>query len=93
MHTIINNQFYYNNTIKRNEWIEKKYSDYMTCNDHTKFYKKLFYIVLILHSIDTQHYFHIKDKGNKYIKMLDLYNEMFNKIYKYITLTFTLLHS
>jgi hypothetical protein len=84
LHTIINNEFYYNNTIKRNEWIKKKYNEYLTCSDHNKFYKKLFYIILITHSIDTQHYFHIKDKGNKYIKMIDLYNDMFNDIHKYV---------
>ena len=83
-HTLINNEFYYNNTIKRNNWIKKKYNDYLICSDHTKFYKKLFYIILIIHSIDTHHYFHIKDKGDKYIHILDLYNDMFNDIYLYV---------
>ena len=40
----------------------------MDCEDSEKLKKYVFDILIILHSIETQHYFHIQNKGKKIYK-------------------------
>lgn len=81
---IINNS-YYNDFVNSNlEQIKKNYHKYKNCVDFNKLKKLQFNCEVFQHSIQTQHYYHISHKGNKFKSLLTLYNEMFDNINNYV---------
>ena len=79
-YTIINDDYYLEYILSKQLWIRSVYEKYMDCEDSEKLKKYVFDILIILHSIETQHYFHIQNKGKKFTKILTLYNELFEEI-------------
>jgi hypothetical protein len=72
---------YYLNFVHSNIYnIRKNYTKYKECTDPNKLKKIQFYCEVFQHSINTQHYYHINDKGYKFKTLLSLYNDMFDQI-------------
>ena len=86
-YTIINDGYYKWYILLRREWIKRVYNDYLTCVDVNKIHKYLFYVVVILYTFETQHYFHVREKGVKFSKMLKTFGDMFNEIKEYALTT------
>ena len=83
-HIIIINGYYQHFIIEQKIWIENLYKKYIKCNNTYQIREILFYLIVIKHSIDTQHYFHIKSKGSKYIHILTDFKDMFDEIEDYV---------
>jgi len=83
-HTIISDPFYAKYIMKKKDSIQKIYKEYLEESDFEKIKLSVFHLIVILHSIETQHYFHVKNKGKQFSKMFDIYYSLFNKMYKYI---------
>lgn len=79
-HTMVNDNYYSWYVIKKREWLKKIYNRYINCNDASKMKERLFYVMVVLHAFDTQHYYHIREKGRKFTYLLDLFDNMINKI-------------
>ena len=86
-HTIVTDKYFNSSIILNNQLIKKNYNNYLKCNDIKKIRKYLFYIIIILYSINTQHYFHVKSNGKKFKNNLKKFNNLFNKIYNFAKTT------
>lgn len=83
-HTIIKDPFYAKYIVKKKDWIQQIYSSYLEETNFEKIKILVFYLIVILHSIETQHYFHVKNKGKRFCNMFDIYSNLFNKMYVYV---------
>ena len=83
-HTLIQDEHFRNIIISRTNWIKKIYTRYIECNNTKKIIKTIFYITVILHSFDTQHYFHIQNKGSKFNHLLNDYKGLFEELKLYV---------
>ena len=70
--------------MKKKDSIQKIYKEYLEETDFEQIKILVFHLIVILHSIETQHYFHVKNKGKQFCKMFDIYSSLFNKMYKHI---------
>ena len=80
----MSNPFFSKYIIKKKEWIQKIYKSYLDETSIEKIKMLVFHLIVILHSIETQHYFHVKNKGAKFSNMFDIYSNLFNKMYLYV---------
>ena len=84
---VIRNKYYLEFVQSNIESIKKNYIKYKECkeyNDFNKLKKLQFYCEIFQHSIQTQHYYHIANKGSKFKNILALYNDMFNEIKNFV---------
>ncbi len=80
---VIRNKYYLDFVHSNLDMIKKNYKKYKECTDFNKLKKLQFYCEVFQHSISTQHYYHISNKGYKFRLMLALYNDMFDQIYNF----------
>jgi len=85
-HTIVTDGFYKTYILSNIESIKKNYEQYLKCKNPIKIRKKLFDILVIIYAIETQHYFHVTNNGEKFIHIIqdDEYVELFDNIYTYL---------
>lgn len=84
MHTIAVNGYYQMYILEYRKWIETIYKKYLKCKDTNKIRELMFYLIVVKHSIETQHYFHIKTKGKKYKYILTMYKNIFDELEQYV---------
>ena len=82
--TIISDPFYAKYIMKKKDWIHKIYNSYLEETDFEKIKLLVFYLIVILHSLETQHYFHVKNKGKQFYGIFDIYFDLFNKMNLYV---------
>jgi hypothetical protein len=83
-HTIINDGYFKWFILSKKEWMKKMYEKYINCRNKKKIRKYLFYMVVISHSFETQHYFHIHTKGKKFEWILETYKDMFTELEDFV---------
>ncbi len=83
-HTIAVNGYYQWFILNQKIWIKNLYEKYLKCKNSSQIRELLFYLTVVLHGIDTQHYFHIKSKGKKYTHILEDYRDLFDEIEEYV---------
>jgi hypothetical protein len=83
-HLLVNDPYFNISIIKRIDWIKKNYESYLSSTNFEDLKKYIFNIILVLHSIDTHHYFHVDNKGKKFKDILETYDELFDLIYKFV---------
>jgi thymidine kinase len=83
-HLLVNDPYFNISIIKRIDKIKKKYESYLSSRDFKQLKKDIFYIILVLHSIDTHHYFHVDNKGINFKNILESYDPLFNLIFNYV---------
>lgn len=64
--------------------IKNLYQKYMKCRNSSQIREILFHLLVVIHGIDTQHYFHIKSKGQKYKHILDDFKNLFDELEEYV---------
>jgi hypothetical protein len=64
--------------------IKNLYTKYLKCKNSSQIREILFHLMVVLHGIDTQHYFHIKSKGQKYKNILDDFKNLFDDMEEYV---------
>lgn len=79
-HTIVNDGYFKAFILSLRNRIEENYKKYLSTDNGKKIRIYLFNIMVIMYSLDTQHYFHALSKGKKFKDILVLCNDMFNKI-------------
>lgn len=82
-HTIVNDGYFKAFILSLRDKIEENYKKYMTTKNTQKVKKYLFDIMVILYSLDTQHYFHALNQGKKFKDILVVCDEMFDCIMKF----------
>lgn len=90
-HTIIINSYYSNFILKNRDRIKKIYEKYMKFTidkinnetDNDKIKKQLFEIIVFVYSLETEHYFHVMNKGKKFINLYKKCKSLFDNIKKY----------
>jgi hypothetical protein len=83
-HIISINGYYQLFILGQKIWIKNLYKKYLKCKNSSQIREILFYLMVIKHSIDTQHYFHIKSKGKKYEHILIDFKDLFDDIEQYV---------
>lgn len=83
-HTIATNGYYELFILGQKSWISNLYKKYLKCKNSAQLRDILFYLTVITHSINTNHYFHIKSKGESYKSILKDFNELFGELEIYI---------
>lgn len=83
-HTLIQDEHFRNLILTCKSWIKNIYDKYIECTNYEKSIKLVFYITVILHSFDTQHYFHIQNKGSKFKNILSEYKGLFSELQNYV---------
>jgi hypothetical protein len=83
-HIVCPNGYYQHYIIGQKMWIKNLYKKYIKCNNSSQIREILFYLIVIKHSMDTQHYFHITSKGKKYEHILVDFKKMFDEIEEYV---------
>jgi hypothetical protein len=83
-HLLLNDPYFNISIIKQKDWIKKKYESYMSSTDFEQLKKDIFYIILVMYSIESHHYFHVDNKGKNFKSILDDCDKLFNLIYKYV---------
>lgn len=82
-HTIVNDGYFKSFILSLRDKIDENYSKYLLTKNTKKIRVYLFNIMVILYSLDTQHYFHVLNKGKKFQNILTLCDDMFNKVKKF----------
>lgn len=82
-HTIINDGYYSWFIISKRKWIKKIYEKYLKCKDTKKIRRLLFFIMIVVYTFDTQHYFHVTSKGKKFKGLLKNFSDMFDNMKNY----------
>lgn len=83
-HIIAVNGYYQSFILDQKIWIKNLYKKYIRCKNCAQIREILFYLIVIKHSIETQHYYHIKNKGQKYKHILTDFKDMFDEIEAYV---------
>lgn len=86
-HTIVNDSYFKSFILSNKDNIKKNYDKYMSCNDVYKMRKYLFYIIVLVHSLETQHYFHVMNGGKKFKNTYKQFTKLFEQIYQYVQST------
>lgn len=66
------------------EYIKEVYENYLKCKNIVDVRKYLFVLIIYIYSLETQHYYHVKNKGQKFVHVIDDYADLFNKMYLFI---------
>jgi len=83
-HIIAVNGYYQSFILDQKIWIKNLYKKYIRCKNCAQIREILFYLIVIKHSIETQHYYHIKNKGQNYKHILTDFKDMFDEIEAYV---------
>jgi hypothetical protein len=83
-HIVAPNGYYKLFILEQKIWIKNLYTKYLKCKNTTQIREILFHLMVVKHSIDTQHYYHIKSRGKKYEHILNDFKNMFNEIENYV---------
>ena len=86
-HTIVNDGYFKSFILSISDEIKENYLKYLKSNDTDKIRKYLFNINVITYALDTQHYFHALNRGNKFRYLLDDCKILFNRIDKFTSTT------
>jgi hypothetical protein len=81
---VLNNEYYIQFVKSNLNYIRKFYKKYKECDDFNKLKKLLFYCEVFHHAIQTQHYYHIQNRGTKFKYILLKYSDMFNQMKNYV---------
>lgn len=76
--------YYKSFILEKKIWISNLYKKYLTCKNTEQIRDILFYLLVVKHSIETQHYFHIKSKGKRYEHILKDFRPLFDEIEDYV---------
>lgn len=82
-HTIVNDGYFNAFILSLREKIKETYTKYMSTTNTQKIKKYLFDIMVILYSLETQHYFHALNKGKKFKNILVACDELFDNVKKF----------
>ena len=83
-HTLISDNYFNLSIMKNNNLIKIIYDKYLDCTDIKKIRKYLFDIVVIIYSLNTQHYFHVTNNGKKFKNGFDRFTDIYDSMYNYI---------
>lgn len=83
-HIIAPNGYYQLFILNQKTWIKTLYQKYIHCKNTSQIRELLFYLMVIMHGINTQHYYHIKSKGKKYNHILIDFKELFDELEEYV---------
>lgn len=83
-HVIIQDEHYKEMVLSERKWVKKYYNKYLKCKNKKKLRKYVFYIVLMKHAFDTQHYFHIKQRGSKFKEILKTHKKLFKELEEFV---------
>ena len=83
-HTIINDSYFKWYILSKRNWISSIYNKYINCTNPYKIKKYVFFIIVINHSFETQHYYHIKTKGKIFSKIVDQYSDLIDELINFI---------
>ncbi|ATZ80594.1 ATP-dependent DNA helicase [Bodo saltans virus] len=64
--------------------LKNVYSKYLECQNVEDLKKYLFDIIVYIYSLETQHYFHVKNNGKKFKYIFDAFSQMFDNIYNFV---------
>lgn len=79
-HTIVSDGYFKSFILSLKSKIKQNYNKYIKTNNTKKIRRYLFNIIVIIYSLETQHYFHAKTGGKKFKDVLTLCSELFDKI-------------
>jgi hypothetical protein len=66
-------------------FLKDVYNSYLECKDIIEIRNYLFIIIVYIYSLETQHYYHIKNEGSKFSYVLDdQYTDIYNKMYLFV---------
>jgi thymidine kinase len=82
-YTIVNDGYFKTFILSLRNKIEDNYEKYLSATDTHKIKKYLFNIMIILYSLDTQHYFHALSRGKKFKNILIICDNLFNNVKKF----------
>ena len=83
-HSIAINGYYELFILEQKKWIRNLYKKYLRCQNSKQMRDILFYLTVILHSIQTHHYFHIKSKGKAYKAIMTEFVELYDELETYV---------
>jgi hypothetical protein len=83
-HILFHNTYLQNAILQNCIWIQDIYNKYMKCTNYKKSIKLVFYITVILHALDTHHYFHIGNRGSKFAHILVDYKKLFGELKTFV---------
>jgi hypothetical protein len=79
-HTIVTDGYFKSFILSMKENIKENYNKYLTTESTSKIKKYLFHLMVILYSLETQHYYHVLSRGKKFKKILSVCTDLFDKI-------------
>jgi Mimiviridae putative ATP-dependent DNA helicase len=83
-HTLAINGYYELFILGQKKWIRNLYKKYLRCKNSAQMRDILFYLTVIIHSINTHHYFHIKSKGKIYKGIMNDFSELYEELETYV---------
>jgi hypothetical protein len=82
-HTMVTDGYFRSFILSMTQQIKNNYEKYLTTQSTTRIRKYLFYLIVILYSLETQHYYHVVSRGKKFKNILSVYSDLFNKIQEF----------
>jgi len=86
-HVIINNNYYEEYIFNNLESFRKIYDEYLKTKNKKILIQSIYKIVLIQYAVETQHYFHITNDGEKFKDIFILYKSLIDKVIKFAKTT------
>jgi hypothetical protein len=84
-HTVVNDNYYKSFILSMRNNIKKNYDKYMESTNTKKLKKYLFNLIVLVYSLETQHYFHVKNKGQKFKDIINKSKNIFSQIKKFVS--------
>jgi hypothetical protein len=82
-HVIVPDCYFKTFILKNMDDIKENYEKYLECKDCEKIRKYLFKIMVLIYSLETQHYYHVLNKGRKFKHILIDFIEIFDNVKKF----------
>jgi hypothetical protein len=79
-HVIVPDCYFKTFILKNMDDIKENYNKYIECKDCEKIRKYLFKIMVLIYSLETQHYYHVLNKGRKFKHILVDFIDLFDQI-------------
>lgn len=79
-HVIVPDCYFKTSILTNMDDIKENYENYLACTNFVKIRKYLFKIIVLIYSLETQHYYHVLNKGKKFKYILTDFSDIFDNI-------------
>lgn len=83
-HTIVTDNYFKSFIFSMKDSLTMTYEKYLKTTSTVNIRKHLFYIIVVIYALETQHYYHVLNKGKRFKHLLESCAELFDNIKEFV---------